>query len=120
MSANGMREGDVRRQTLTEERGDAALRPIEELVGQQQVERRVLGLEAPNGARRENPFGAEQLEAEDVGAKVQFRREDAVPDAMPREKRHPLALQNAGHVRPGWVAEWRRHAHLLALLEVRH
>ena len=55
------------------------LRPIEELIGHQNVERLVLLLQAADGARRHDALDAEHLEAVDVGAEIQFRRENAMP-----------------------------------------
>ena len=72
-----MREADVRDQAAAEERADAALGPIEELIGNDDVERLVLFLQAADGAGREDVLDAEHLHAEDVGAEVQLRRQAA-------------------------------------------
>ena len=86
-----MRERDVRDEPAAEERADAPLRAIEELIGHDDVERLVLLLQAADRARRQDPLDAEHLEAVDVRAEVQLRRQDAMPDAVPRQKRDALA-----------------------------
>ena len=105
-----MREPDVGHDASAEERADAALRAIEELVGHDDVERLVVLAEAADRARREDPLDAEQLEAEDVGPEVQLRRQDAVARAVPREERHAAPAQGRRHVRAGRRAERRRPA----------
>ena len=67
-----MRERDVRDEPAAEERADPALRPIEELVGHDDVERLVLLLQAADRARRQDALDAEHLEAVDVRAEVQL------------------------------------------------
>ena len=120
VGAERMREGDVRDEAAAEEGADAPLRPIEELVGHENVERPVLLLQAADRARRQNPLDAEHLEAVDVRAKVQLRRQDPVAGAVARQKRDALAAQRADHVRPGRIAERRRDASLLAVGQLRH
>ena len=85
----------MRDEAAAEERADAPLRPIEELIGDDDVERLVLLLQAADGARRQNPLDAEHLEAVDVRAEIQLRRQKPMPGAVAREKRHALAAQRA-------------------------
>ena len=115
-----MRERDVRDEAAAEEGADASLRPIEELIGHDDVERLVFLLQAADGARRQDALDAEHLEAVDVRAEVQLRRQDAVPDAVARQKRDALAAQRADHVRPGRIAERRRDGLLFAVGQLRH
>ena len=63
----------VRHEAAAEERADAALRPVEELIGNDDVERLVFFFQAPDGARREKVLDAKHLESEHVGAKVELR-----------------------------------------------
>ena len=77
-------------------------------------------LQTADRARRENALDAEQLEAEDVGAEVQLRREDAVPGAVARQKRDPLAAQRADQVGTGRIAERRRDRPLFEVGQLRH
>ena len=77
-AAERMREADVRDQAVAEERADAPARAIEELIGNDEVERLVVLAQAADGARRQDPLDAEQLEAVDVGAEVQLGRQQPV------------------------------------------
>ena len=115
-----MREADVRDQPLAEERRDAAAGPIDELIRDDQVERLVFLLQAADGARREDVFDAERLEAEDVGAEIQLRGHEPVTEAVPGEKGDALAAQRADHVRRRRLAERRLDLPLLAIGELRH
>ena len=115
-----MGERDVRDEPVAEERADASLRPIEELIRHDDVERLVLLPQAADGARRQDALDAEHLEAVDVRAEVQFRRQNPVPGAVAREKRHALPAQGAEHVGPRRIAERRRKEPLLAVRQLRH
>ena len=107
---NGCANADVRDQAAAEERADAPLGAIEELIGHHDVERLVLLLQAADGARREDALDAEHLEAEDVRAEVQLGRQQPMADAVPRQERDALAAQRADHVRARRIAERRRDA----------
>ena len=96
------------------------LRAIEELIGDDDVERLVFLLQAADGARREDALDAEHLEAEDVGAEVQLGRQQPVAGAVPRQKRHALAAQRADDVRARRIAERRRDRPLFAIGQLRH
>src|SRR6478735_9320446 len=102
-----MRKADVRDDAVAEERADAAARAIDELIGKQEIRRRVLLLQATDGARREDPLDAEGLHAEDVGAVVELAGVQAMPLAVTRQERDALAAQGREHVRPGRIAERR-------------
>ncbi len=91
--AERMREADVADQPAAEERARAPLRPIEELIGNDDVGGLVFLLEAADRARGEDVLDAEHLHAEDVGAEVQLGRQKSgglrrdareTPRALPR------------------------------------
>ena len=115
-----MREPDVRHQPAAEERRDPPARAVEELVGNDEVQRLVFLLQAADGARREDVLDAERLEPVDVRAEVQLRRQQPVPGAVPREKRHALSAQRPDDVGRRRLAERRLHPPLLAVGELRH
>ena len=119
VAAQRVREGDVRDEPAAEERADAPFRAIEELIGHDDVERLVFLLQAADRARRQDPLDAEHLEAVDVRAEVQLRRQDAMAGAVARQKRDPLAAQRADHVRARRIAERRRRAFVLRGRSVR-
>src|SRR4026208_2436711 len=120
MAAHRMRNGAGRHEPPAEERADAAPRAIEKLIGHQNVERPVFFLQAADRARRQDALDAEHLEAVDVGAEIQLRREDAMADAVTREKRDLPAAKTAGHTRTWWIAERRRQRLFCTLGELGH
>ena len=115
-----MREADVRDDAVAEERADAALRAIEELIGDEQIERRVFFFQAPDRARRQQPLDAERLEAVDVRAEIQIRGLDLVSLAVTREEHDVLARELPRHVRSRRRAERRLHRDFLAVGQLRH
>ena len=115
-----MREPDVRDEAAPEERADAPPRPIDELVGNDDVERLVFFFQAADRARREDVFDAQHLHPEDVGAEIQLRRRQPVSGAVPRKKRHALSAQRAEHVRTRRIAKRRRQRDLVAIGDVGH
>ena len=120
VAAERVRERDVRDDAVAEERADAALRAIEELIRHDDVERLVFHLQAADRARRQDALDAEHLHAVDVGAEVQLGRQDAMADAVPRQERDPLAAQRADDVRAGRIAERRGDGPLFAVGQLRH
>ena len=116
----GMRERHVRGESAAEERADARLGPIEKLIGHDDVERRVLLLEAADRAGGDDPLDAEHLEPEDVRAEIQLGRQQPVARAVPREKRDALAAQRAQQVRARRIAERRLQRPLLAVGQLGH
>ena len=107
VAADRMREPDVRNQAAAEERADAAIGPIEELIGHEDIEGTVLFLQAANGTCGQDALDAKHLEAVDVRAKVQLGRRDAVPCAVPREEGHARAAKRGEHVGTGRFAKRR-------------
>ena len=104
-----MRERDVRDEAAAEEGADAPLRPIEELIGHDDVERPILLLQAADRAGRQNALDAEHLEAVDVRAEVQLRRQRCgARRRAAAETRRACRAASPMHVRPGRIAERRR------------
>ena len=81
----------MRDQAFAEEGGDAAARAIEELIGDDEVERPVFFLERADRAERDDALDAQRLHAVDVGAEVEFAGRNAMAASVAREKGHPLA-----------------------------
>src|SRR5256885_7016050 len=115
-----MRKGDVRNDAAAEKRADPALRAVEELIGDDDVERLVFLFQAADGARRENTLHAEHLEPVDVRPEVQLGRQYPVSNAVARQERHALAAQRADHIRAGRIAERRGYRLLFAVAQLRH
>ncbi len=86
LRADRVGEADVGHQAFAEEGGDAAAGAVEELVGDDEIERAVLFLERADGAEGDDALHAQRLHAVDVGAEVQLRGRDAVAAAVAREE----------------------------------
>src|SRR5688572_29793611 len=82
MFGQRMCEADMRDETVVEESADAAARAIDELIGKDEVGRRVFLLQAANRAGRQYPLDAEHLHAKDVGPIIQLARVQAMTGAM--------------------------------------
>ena len=113
-----MREADVRDQPFAEKSGYASACAIDELVGNHEIERLVLFLERAHRAERKNALDAQRFHAPDVGAKVQFRGRDAMPAAVPREKRNFLARQLAHDIGVRRRAPGRRRPCALHVFQI--
>ncbi len=86
LRADGIGEADVGDQAFAEEGGDAAAGAVEELVGDDEIERAVLFLERADGAEGEDALDAERFHAVDIGAEVQFGGRDAMAASVAREE----------------------------------
>src|SRR5215207_9772136 len=117
-----VRERDVADDALAEEGRFVRARAgaVEELVGDDHVERRVLLLERADGRGRKYPLDAEQLHGVDVGAEGQLGRQVLVPAAVARQEGHALAFERADDEGVRRRAEWRLDRHLLHVLQLRH
>src|SRR5262249_9456356 len=100
--------------------GNPSLRPIEELIRDDDMQRRVLLLETAHGARRNDAFDAQRLEPEDVGSEVQLRGKQAVPRTMPRQKGDTPAAEGPDQIRAGRIAKRRLERLPLAVGQLRH
>ena len=104
LRAHRIGEADVRHQTFAEKRGDASACPIEKLIGNDELQRRVFFLQRSDGAQRQDAIDAQQFEPVNIGAKVQLRWRMAMAASVPRKKRDLFARELPDHVRI------RRHA----------
>ena len=69
----------MRDQAFAEERGDAATRAVEELIGDDEVERAMLFLQRTDRTQRNDPLHAERFEAVDVRAEFSSEGEMRCP-----------------------------------------
>ena len=115
-----MREAHMRDEPAPEERADAALGTVEELIGNDDVERLHLGAEAADRAGRQDRADAEHLHPEDVRAEVQLGRRDAVAGAVPREECHLAPAQRADEVGPRGIPERRCQRDFFSLRQIGH
>ena len=107
LRTNRMGERHVRREAAAEKRADARLCAIEKLVGDDDIERRVFGLEAADRAGRDDALRSQQLESKDVCPEVELRWKQTVTRAVPRQKRDPLSAERAEEIRTRRIAERR-------------
>ena len=119
LGADGIGEGDVRHHPVAEKRGDAAARAIKKLVREDKRLRGEVFAQRADGAEGDNALHAELLQAVDVGAEIQFRRQNAMPPAVPCQKRQPLSVQRAEHVGIRRRAPRRFHRNLFDILQTR-
>ncbi len=107
IAANRLGEPDMRHDAVAEEGVDAMPRAIDELIGDNEVQRPMLFLQRADGRERQNALDAKLLHAMNVGAIVDLGRRETMPVAVARQKRDLAAFQRAQHVGVGRRAEWR-------------
>ena len=71
----------------------------------------MLFLERPDSRDGEYPLDSELLECVDVGAKVEFRGQQPVPAAVPRQESDLAPLKFAQDKSIAWLAERGLHVH---------
>src|SRR6185312_6112203 len=86
LRADGMRETDVRNQTLTEKCGYAAARAVHKLIRNHEIQRLMLFLQRAYRAQQENALDAQHLHAINVGAEIQLGRRETMAPAVPRQE----------------------------------
>ena len=118
--ADRVGEGDMRDDAVAEVGVSAVARPIDELVREDDVGRRVRLFHRPDRAGGEDRVHAERLEPVDVRAVVDLGRHVAVTAAVARKERDLHAVDVAEDVRVRGVAERRRDHPLVHDVEARH
>ena len=93
--AERVREADVRDQAAAEERADAPARPIDELIGNHDVERLVSSLRLPTALADRMYSTPSIFIPKMLARKFSSDGEQAVPGAVPRQERHASAAQRA-------------------------
>src|SRR5688572_2016952 len=110
LTAHGLRHPDVGDDALAEERGHAAPRPVEELVGHHQIERPDLLLRAAHRRDGDHPFGAQRLQPPDVRAEIELARAQTVAPTVARQEDHRTPIEPAGAELVRRIAERRTDA----------
>jgi hypothetical protein len=105
LRADGVGEADMRHQPFAEEGGNAAAGTVEELVGDDEIERAMFFFERPDGAQRNDAIDSERFHAVDIRPEIQLRRRDAMPAAVASEEGHVLAGQRAQDIIVRGIAE---------------
>src|SRR5688572_11479772 len=115
-----VREAHVRNDAVAEKGADTAAGPVDELIGKHEIGGGVFLLQAADRAGRQNPFDAEHLHAEDVGAVIELARVQPVAGAVTGQEGHALAAQRRQDVGPRRIAEWRLQDLLFAIRQLGH
>ena len=95
----------MRDDAFAEERVDAVAGAVEELVGNDELQRLVLFLQRTNRRDRQNALDAELFESINVGAEIQFAGQDAVAASVAGEEGDLAAFQRAENIGVGGLAE---------------
>src|SRR5687768_18001556 len=121
-AAHRMRKRDVGHNAFAKERRllDAPTRPIEKLIGNYHVERRVLFLQRSHRRRRQDSFDAQHFHRVYVRAKWHFSRREKMSATMPRQKRNSLSLECADDQGVRRITKGRVDFHFLDLGQLRH
>ena len=88
---------------------------IDELVGNNEIGGLVLFLQRADSRDRNDALHPEFFERVNIRAEVQFRGQNAMAAAMPREKGDFAAFQFAQDEGIRWIAERRLHAHFVLI-----
>ena len=92
---------------IAEKRVHAMTGAVDELMREKNVGRVIVLFHRADRARGNDRVHAEGFEAEDVRAKIQIARQNAMADAMPRQKRDADAVDLADRIRVGRQSERR-------------
>ena len=120
LAASWLVEGDVRDETVTEKSGDALAGAVEELIGDQEFSRTQIFLQRANRADGDNPLYTDLLHRKDIGAEINFARENAVATAVARQKCHSFAFERTGYDGVGGITEGRLYANLAGVGQALH
>ena len=94
--ANWLRERNVADNAAPEEGvGERLFRPIQKLVRQYYIARFVFCLERTDSADTDNPGNTEFLHRPNIGAMIEFGRQDAMTSAMPWQKYYLTPCQRS-------------------------
>src|SRR5260370_27606631 len=120
LAASGVRKRHVNDEPFSKKSGDAILRPVEKLVWDEKLSRTQILLWRTNRAYGDDPLHSQQLHRVNVRAVIDLARQDAMPAAVARQKRHALSFQRAKHDGIGRIAERRFHANLARVRQSAH
>ena len=120
LSADGVGETDVGDDAVAEERVDAVAGTVEELVGDDEVERLVLLFERSDGGDGDDALDAELLESVNIGTEVEFAGHQDMAATMPGEESDLAALERAADVGVRWSAEGRTNFYFFDFGEAGH
>src|SRR5215469_8424351 len=95
-------------------------RAVEELIGDDELQRLVLFLERSDGGNGDDALDAELLESVDIGAEVEFGWKNSVAASVACEEGDLAAFEHAANVGVGRSAERSFHLYFLDFRQARH
>ena len=97
-SADGIGKGDMRYHAATEKSVDPMAGAVEELIGDNEIQRLMLFFQRSDRGNGNDALDAELLEAMNVGAEVQFTGQDAVASPVARQECDLAAFERAADI----------------------
>jgi hypothetical protein len=113
-------KGYVANDSVAEKGGAAQGGAVDELIGDYEFGWFVLEFEGAHGRDGDDPFDAQLLHGEDVGAEVQVGGEDTVASAVASQEDYLAALQFTGHKNVGGITKWGGYLKLLRIAQTGH
>src|SRR5580698_8984356 len=113
--ANRIAEGNVRDNPVAKKSINPVTRAVEELIGNDEIERLVLFLQRSDGRNGDDPLDAQLFEAVNVSAKIQLAGQNVMAASVAGEECNLPAFQRAADVSVGGRTERRLYAHFLHL-----
>src|ERR1700736_6567779 len=120
MRASGLVEADVHSDAAAKESRDAAVRAIEELVGDEKIERREILAKRADGADRNQTLDSEHFHDVNIGTIVDLTRREAMAAAVAGQECHAAASGGGGDDGIRGIAEGSLHVDLARAREIRH
>ena len=104
--ADRIGKSDVGHDAFAEKRIHAMAGTIEELIGDYEIQRLVLFLQRSDRGNGNDPFDAELFESVNVGAEIQFGRQNAMPASVPSQECDLAAFERTENIGIGRISEW--------------
>src|SRR5581483_8313058 len=88
-------------------RGHSLLRPVVKLIGDYKLQRTEFFLQRPDRGDRDDSSYPELLKPVDIRAKIELRRQQAMPTPVTRQERHLPTREFAYYIGIGRISEGR-------------
>src|SRR6266852_5472897 len=115
-----MRKRHVSDDPLSEKSGDAVLRAIEKLVGNEEFSWPQVFLQRTDCAHGDDALHAQEFHRVDVRAVINLTRQDAMTTAVPRQERHALPFQYPEYDDIRRIPVWRLHPNFARIRQSIH
>jgi hypothetical protein len=118
--ADWIAKGYVAYDSLSEKGGETQGGAVDELIGDYEFGRFMFELERAYRGDGDDPFDAQLLHGEDVGAEIQVGGEDMMASAMASQEGYLAALQFTGHKDVRRIAKWGGYLKVLRIAQTGH